>query len=435
MVRVFANYIIWFVFLASIFIYFFKSDSNLSWKKIFPKVVIAAIVVNMSWFLLAVLIDISSILILAFWWLANQIKWAVDKVETNEEKVFNMVPIEINTDWWSGFLYVKLDDTKYVPCVFKVLTGGKVDSKPANPPCFTFYGWTFKIYKNKNSKWEVKNPWFIRIKASSVGVFMSLFRYLNVDFFVSNTTSSTNLALLYFVKFLLFFVLLVPFVLLVIILFIRLIILWIVIPFSPLILWLYTLWLLPWEWKTKFKDILWLIFQPAYVMLMMAIWFLFIQAVYVMIPNNENKNSKLAQERKDKIYKTFHIVEKNGKYVISNALVIQSDKNTNGAEKDMTKPRDFLQYFFWLIANMISAFILWTLVFVAFKSNKFTEKIATSVDTYVKKTVETAPIIPVAGWQSIASLWTTWSQIRKYPEQRAAQQTANLRKIFEDEKK
>ena len=56
-----------------------------------------------------------------------------------------------------------------------------------------------------------------------------------------------------------------------------------------------------------------------------------------------------------------------------------------------------MQYFFWLLANMIAAFVLWTLVFVAFKSSKFTEKIATSVDTYVKKTIETAPIIPVAG--------------------------------------
>ena len=431
MVRVFANYIIWFVFLASIFIYFFKSDSNLSWKKIFPKVVIAAIVVNMSWFLLAALIDISSIFILAFWWLANQVKGVVAKVEKTENKSFNMLPLIIDTDG-TGFIYVKLKDTKYYPCIFKVLTWWKVDTKPANPPCFTFYGWTFKIYKNKKSKWEVSDPWFIRIKASSVGVFMSLFRYLNVDFFVTNTTSSTNLALLYFVKFLLFFVLLVPFVLLVIILFIRLIILWIVIPFSPLILWLYTLWLLPWEWKTKFKDILGLIFQPAYVMFMMAIWFLFIQAVYVMIPSKNWGTDKL---QTDKIMKTFKITEEGDKIIIDNSIVIAGDKNTNWAEENMWTAREIVQYFFWLLANMIAAFVLWTLVFVAFKSSKFTEKIATSVDTYVKKTIETAPIIPVAGWQSIASLWTTWSQIRKYPEQRAAQQTAKLRDAFKDENK
>ena len=206
----------------------------------------------------------------------------------------------------------------------------------------------------------------------------------------------------------------------------RLIILWIVIPFSPLILWLYTLGLLPGEWKSKFKDILALIFQPAYVMLMMAIGFVFLEAVYVMAPSK-----KTDSVTKKKIYKTFKIREKdNGNLIIvGNSLVIASDKNTNWAEQSMTTARDVMQYFFWLLTNFMAAFVLWSLVFIAFKSNKFTEKIATSVDTYVKKTVETTPFIPAPGGrQSIASLWIAWSQIQKYPTHRAQQQTIQLTK-------
>jgi len=47
------------------------------------------------------------------------------------------------------------------------------------------------------------------------------------------------------------------------------------------------------------------------------------------------------------------------------------------------------------------------LVFTALKSNKFTEKLAESVDTYTKKTIETIPIFP--GGQGVASLQQTWN--------------------------
>jgi len=429
-VRVFANYIIWFIFLVSIFVYFFKSESNLSWKKIFPKIVIAAIVVNLSWFIIAVLIDLSSILILAFWWLATQIKWVIDKYEKKQWKSFTMIPLVIDTDSSSWFLYVKINWQKYVPCIFQVLTWWKIDHKPANPPCFTFNWWNFKIYKNKNSNWELANKELIHIKSSSVWVFVSIFRYLSTILFISNTTSSTNIALLYFVKLILFFVLLIPFILLVILLFVRLIMLWLFIPFSPILFSMQILWLLPWEWKKKFNDILGLIFQPAYVMLMMGIGFIFLESIYAMIPKDEKW---LDLKQANNVFHVKSIDEKKEKKVIiNNSLVLIQDKSSNWKEKNMLS--DILQYFYWFIANMLWAFVLWSLVFVAFKSNKFTEKIATAVDTYVKKTVETYPILPVAWWQSVMSLAKTWEQIQRYPEQKAAQDTSKLVNSFKDKK-
>jgi hypothetical protein len=62
MVRAFSNYALGFFFVAGIFIYFFKSDSKFAWKSLLPKIAIASVLINMSWFLFAVLIDFSTIL-------------------------------------------------------------------------------------------------------------------------------------------------------------------------------------------------------------------------------------------------------------------------------------------------------------------------------------------------------------------------------------
>ena len=68
--RVFANYIIWFLLIFSIFSLF------LWWKlqkynpsKVFPSLFVGALLVNMSWFLIALLISLSNIATYAIWYL------------------------------------------------------------------------------------------------------------------------------------------------------------------------------------------------------------------------------------------------------------------------------------------------------------------------------------------------------------------------------
>jgi len=321
-------------------------------------------------------------------------------------------------------LYVKINNQKYEPCVFSVNKKGSISSKPVNWPCFALHWWTYVFYSKEGTiqKNVVPNK---HIKIPQNTVLFSFFKYMYTQFFVSNNLSNTGLAIIYFSKLFLFFILLVPLVVLAIILMIRVVILWVVIPFSPLIFSAYILWTMPSDYKNKVTDIISLIFQPAYVMFMLAIGFVLIEAVYQMEP----------AKNREKFYKTFNVEEikwKNEMRVWDVAMIQRDVGNWKFA--NWTSWSSFFDYFSWFLVNLLAGFVLWSLVFTALKSNKFTEKVASTIDTYVKKTAETLPILP--GKQSLASLQQTWSTIsRNLPSQAIGSQFTNLEEIVKNNKK
>jgi len=182
---------------------------------------------------------------------------------------------------------------------------------------------------------------------------------------------------------------------------------------------------MPSDYKNKVTDIISLIFQPAYVMFMLAIGFVLIEAVYQMEP----------AKNKEKFYKTFNVEEvkwKNEVKIWDVAVIQWSVGNWEFA--NWTSWWNFFDYFSWFMINLLAGFVLWSLVFTALKSNKFTEKVATTVDTYVKKTAETLPILP--GKQSLASLQQTWQTVStNLPSQAIGSQFTNLEKIVKNSKK
>ncbi len=421
-VRVFANYFIWFVFIISIFIYFFKQDSNLSWKKIFPKIVIAGIVVNLSWFIIWSLIDLSSLLIYAFWDLASQFRDNVAKVWVDKTATLHYLPITYT--WWN--LYATYKWKNYVPCVFPIWKDWKVEETPVNLPCFVMNGWKYELHDSNNNK--TITPWK-KISIPTSSVLFTFFRYMYNEFFVNNTQIKSALAVIYISKLFLFFVLIVPLVILVIILTIRILVLWVVIPFSPLIFASYILWMIPSDYKSKVTDILAIIFQPAYVMLALWIWFVFIESVYQMQPK------KVTDFNNSKLSKTFKIKVNDDKNQVNvrDLITVEWSNKTNWSIEDGTSWKNVIEYFIWLIVNLLSWFVMWTLVFTAFKSNKFTQKIAESIDTYAKKSAETFPIFPAN--QSIASLKQVWERTSSgLPKELERKQYADLIKAIKKNK-
>ena len=434
LVRTFSNYMIWFIFIASIFIYFFKADSNLSWKKNLPRVVIAAVFINMSWFLIAVLIDISTVLTLAAWSI-----WATfdsSNTQKNQQNKDMIVPITINTDNTKNFISIEWKNWKeYNSCL------RDKDNKVLNSPCFSFKDGKFIIIKES---WEedetlTKSIWWAdskKIAWDNVWMLISLFRYMNGAFLVDNTNNSVNWFLLESTKLLLLLVLIVPFLLLSIILIVRVVVLWVVIPLSPFILWAYILWIFDSEIKKRFKDIITLIFQPAYIVFMLSIWFVFIQSIQSMIPNNKEDTKKLETlwlyNKQDKnlwsgkVLKTINIWE-------NWLFTIQSEYNKKGWTNDnVSNYKNILSYIPWMIANLLSAFVLWSLVFIAFKSNSITEKIAQPIETYAKEWLKAAPIFPKG--QSVASLEQTAWNIKWLDRQILPQQNAKLNDEFKKKK-
>jgi hypothetical protein len=72
MIRTFSNFILWFLFIGSILFAFFRFwwwDDTWWVKSLFKNVAIAWLLINMSWWLVAALIDLSTIMVVAVWWL------------------------------------------------------------------------------------------------------------------------------------------------------------------------------------------------------------------------------------------------------------------------------------------------------------------------------------------------------------------------------
>lgn len=417
-VRVIANYMIWFIFLFSIFIYFFKSNSNLSWKSLFPKIIIAWIVINLSWFLIAALISLSTVLIYGFSGLAISFKENIATIWNQENKI--IIPKTV----FSGTkIFVEVNNNKYEPCIFKINENWQLASKPANPPCFTLDWGKYNFYDANWQKVNLDNNSLNTFSFSKDLILINLAKYLYTHFFVINTKSNSALAVIYFSKLFLFFVLLVPLVVLSIILFIRVLYLWIIIPFSPIIFWAHILWITPQEYKNKFSEIISLIFQPAYVIFMLWLWFVFIEAIYQMEPWKDQ--SKFA--------KVFDLKEEKNKLKIWEYVVLEWSK-WNWETLDWTSWWNILDYISWLMVNILAWFVLWTLVFTALKANVFTKKVSQVVDTYAKQTLRTLPILP--DWQSYYSLKEALSKARtNIPQRLKEDQYINLISSFKQNKK
>ncbi len=423
LVRTFTNYIIWFVFLFSIFVYFFKWESKYSWKKLLPKIAIAAVVVNMSWFLLAVLLDFSTILLVAAWGIGHQFTNIAQKTDSNIKKDVIQLPLTFNVDADpKKMISVKIKNKDYYQCIYWSWW------KVWNAPCLSNLWWNFVIL-NKNKKEDkslkkaLMNSWITTkdIDYSSVWQLFSLFRYMNTSFLTDNTNSLSQVAVLTILKLILLVVLIIPFVLLAVILVIRVLVLWVVIPMSPIILWAYILWIGDSQIKWKLKDIISLIFQPVYVVFMLSIGFIFIQAVNTMIPSPQKSDKKtILQQLK------FTPEWKNGISLWWLAQIQVQYKKDNWKTTNAVDPKNILAYFSWIVANLLSAIIMWMLVFTALKSNKWTKQISSTVETYAQKAVTTTPIIAgqsidsmkqVVRWLDQVSNWMMYKQNRNLQQE------------------
>jgi len=426
LVRTFMNYAIWFIFIFSIFVYFFKWDSKYSWKKLLPKIVIASVIVNISWFLIAVLLDLSTIFTVAagnIWWIFTNL---ISKTDHNIKKQVLQVPIVMDMDkWFKNFIWIKNPEWTGLiyQCIYK--TWWKI----WNPPCLSNkYGKFVILWKNwtidKKLNDKIKKIWITTkdIDYSTVWMLFSLFRYINTAFLTDNTNSLSQVAVLSIVKIILLLVLIIPFIVLSIIFVIRVVILRVVIPMSPIILWSFILWIWDSQIKWKLKDIISIIFQPAYVVFMLSIWFVFIQSVYTMIPSPKKQND-------NSILNKLQITQTKNKNAINiwdlAYIYVKSSKDSWQTSNEFD-PKNVLAYFTWIIANLLSATVMWMLVFIALKSNSFTKKISSIVDTYAQKVITTTPII---WWQSIDSTRQIISWLHQIPDWQRQHQMQEQDKI------
>ena len=99
-VRTFANYTLWFLFLAWILWYNLSWKAEIKWMKLtdlVKNVLIASVLIQASWFIMMVLVDLSTIMTYGIWWLPYAVFDNTSIWSWDDSKMFKMV---VDLDLW-----------------------------------------------------------------------------------------------------------------------------------------------------------------------------------------------------------------------------------------------------------------------------------------------------------------------------------------------
>jgi len=356
--RTMANFIIWFILIVSIFLMFFWKIKNI--LSTIWKLALASILVNASWFIIAVVIDISTVLLVAVWSFPLSLLW---KLPTSATKNLTYC---VNPHIW-----FKVSKDVHNP-IGRFYTCNKKDKKTINKP-------TEFLEKMNNMTWPLFYMWAsilnidknFNVDTSDVKKWDDVLKTISISF------------VLQFVTIVLF---VVPIILLIIIWIIRIFWIWLYIVFSPLIFLDQVFW---WKVWTKhkafvFKNMVWLIFQP--VLVVFALWVSLIFLVSLQSAFLSNWNNDSAKKALWVCWTGSLCVENDVKIVTIKWNLI------NNIVKDSW------WVFGYMILTILSIMLLWAMIRLSFKSSEITSSISDSVYKFTEESLKTVPIIPTPYW-------------------------------------
>ena len=352
--RTLANYIIWFIFIISILLFLLwrlKNIFSTLWK-----LVVATILVNASWFILAVIIDISTILLVAVGSLPMHLMWTSSTWPV--EKIKYCSVIEIDPTWvWKGISQGEKNIT--------LCKDGSVKKMSAE----SFFRWM------NNMTWPLVFIW------SSI---LNIDKNWNispsqVNGQVSIKKSSEIRNMLHFMVVALF---VVPIFLLVIIWIIRTFWMWIYISFIPLLILDYIFWskyISSKHKNFKLSNVIWLIFQPVLIVLAMWIAIIFLATVQTAL-----------------IWWWAESRAKKDLWICSEKSLCIKEKPIVTMEWSLLKDfmKDVWWWFGYIILTILSFVTMWWLIKLAFTSNDITSWVANWTFNFVEEWLKTVPIVP-----------------------------------------
>ena len=432
--RTFANYIIWLILIFSIFTLF------LGWKleqfnpiKIIPQLVVSAVLVNASWFLIWACIDVSNILTYSLGTLPMKVAW--DKIKNFNKQTIPTFWISLqsrNKPLQTG-IYSK---GKILPfCEIKALSGDNwikyiwttwwcvvaenMKYYPIPSAWITLKNWETLSWKwitpikwKTFSEIEKKLWWMTWILWTLYASITNLWADVNY-----NSGSATSMSMELILKLLFLFALVIPLFTLAILLIVRVVVLWMFIIISPIVF-LFTsvksFEKFLWE-KWKLSALCCMVFMPVIVVFALSISFVFLSS----LKNMQISNEFWITGKWNTVYININWTKDNPKNDIQMTFKwFNWDSSMNSL---------FLQLWdtlSWIIRSIFSIWFMWVIVFAALKSCKITGWIASSIQNFSQSVAKATPIIPtwVAGGQSISSLWAWLEQINAWPKTKQQKQ-------------
>ena len=397
--RTVANFLIGFIFVFAIFKYLVSfNDKNVSvLKSYLPKLAFWTLIVNASWFILGVLIDLSTIFIVAFWGLASNFATEIYKNSNNTEYL-------ITTDW----LIKTSCDSSQKGCFggFQI-----IEKKPQKP---------VSIKDLLSYESNISGP--LMFLLDSIFDINQIKKKIRDQGFSADTNKnvSTWARMKFFLQLLVLLLFLVPIFTLIIVNLVRIFRLRIYIWFSPLIFLDQIFWnKIGLKFNNKafsFSNMMWLIFQPPLVILAFSIAFIFLSAFASLILKKDDTHEQ-------QFKKLLGIVHMDNWEVVAKSFMMQD------VSADFSK---YLGWFFWyLIITLLASWIVWSLLKLSFKASEITSKISDSIYEFSEEMLKSARVIPTPfGRQSIGSLQRLASYIEGIPGRRSWNQANRLAEMF-----
>ena len=393
--RSIANFLIWFLFIYFIF-KFITSEKDVSLIKTnLPKIAFWSIIINASWFIIAVLIDISTVLIAWF-----------GSLSLNFSSLNKTTKIAVPTN-------ITFDSTK---CSTK------------NNACFNWsYSivatWDNKLTLDKLQSYETYISWPLFFMWSNIlGINISKENLLNKAYDVNSREFKHNwTAITAIIQIIIILLFTIPIIVLIVVNVVRVFWIWIYIWFSPLIFLDQIFW---WKVASKekafwFKNMIWLIFQPALVVLAFSISSIFITVLYSTLV-------------KAKVWKTDYTNNVKKVFLLDKSANWIVDIEWFWKIQDASSKTEFIWWFFsYLIVSILIIILLWTLIRLSFKATEVTSSISKSMFDFSTELMKTAKFIPTPyAAQSIWSMKYLWQNVNRLPSNLFGKQADKLAEKF-----
>lgn len=383
--KVFANYTIWFIFIFSIFKYFFATkewDFNII-KSTLPKIVVASLVVNMSWFILWFLLDLSTLMIAALWNLPTAF---IDENPKIHKEI--TLPKSIKITLW--------DNKK------------KVVEK----------SWSQKVNTDDLLAWENSATWPLFYLWNSI---------LEInDLAIQDSAGEKkieNISPIFIIKIVVVLAFMIPIIILIIINLIRIFRIWLYIAFAPLIA-------LDIVFGSKIANehnkafivgnLLWMIFQPVLVVGSLSL-------AVIMIAGIENAFTNPNDPELEGVLKELNAGKVGPKsWTITNPYTL--DTMVMIGWSDSLKKSWWPIW--WFLLTFLSVFLMWALVKASFKFSNVASKIGGRIMEFGEDAAKT---IPIFGWKhSIWSITYAGKQVKAFPESFLRPQNERLHKKIDE---
>lgn len=354
----------------------FTSKTQNIFKTIW-KVWLASVLVNLSWFIIWALVDLSIILLVAVW--SFPISLLSDSDLKPVEKISYCPDIEI---WVNLSAETHTKISKFYNCKNNETKESK----------------TAELMKNMNSmSWPLLFMW-----ASILQLDKSL--ELSPWEIKSGSDWDKSLWISFLIHFILVILFVVPIVILIVVWIIRIFRIWIYVAFAPLILLDQIFW-----WKIgakhasfRMKNMFWLIFQP--VLVVFALW---VALIFLATLQSAFVQS-WSWDWKDPAKKALGVCEwSDNSLCLDWKTVVTIEWNLNNS----TIKEKAWWFFGFMILSIMTVVILWSMIKLAFQSTEITKTVSDSMFKFAEDSVKAVPVVPT--WHWMVWIWAIKTALGK----------------------